>query len=378
MKYDVLIQGAGPAGLCAAITLKEHGWNVLVAEQAIFPRTKVCGGFVGPENISFFKKHGLLDKILQAGAQKIDKIHFSVSQKKQSLALPLKKNYALAISRKALDQILWDYAHSLGITLLDGMRVLNITGTKDKQVQLLDVRHQKHGIQEARHVIQACGASRGALSDQKHLFGVSAMFSGVANMKDNVFLHFANQGHVGINQFEDNLTNICYVVQQKKFHQFQGNLEGLFQDMVQENPVLAQQVKQAHRESPWKAVYLMEKSPTTFFKQGAFLAGDALATINPITGGGISMAIQGGHLLGSLLGAENPQTLDEQAIAKAYAHHWTKAYKLRFRLSPILGHIVHSPKIAKTLFSIANSQQLVLSTLFHLTHERKLHAACAL
>jgi len=34
MEYDVIVVGAGNAGLCAAISAKEHGARVLVVEKA--------------------------------------------------------------------------------------------------------------------------------------------------------------------------------------------------------------------------------------------------------------------------------------------------------------------------------------------------------
>ena len=40
---DVLIVGAGPAGIAAAITLTASGQNVLVIDKATFPRDKCCG-----------------------------------------------------------------------------------------------------------------------------------------------------------------------------------------------------------------------------------------------------------------------------------------------------------------------------------------------
>src|SRR5690606_32043268 len=40
---DVLVVGAGPAGVAAAIELRRHGRDVLVIDKAVFPRDKCCG-----------------------------------------------------------------------------------------------------------------------------------------------------------------------------------------------------------------------------------------------------------------------------------------------------------------------------------------------
>ena len=43
MQVDVLVVGAGPAGIAAAITAHHHGLRTLVADKATFPRDKTCG-----------------------------------------------------------------------------------------------------------------------------------------------------------------------------------------------------------------------------------------------------------------------------------------------------------------------------------------------
>jgi 2-polyprenyl-6-methoxyphenol hydroxylase-like FAD-dependent oxidoreductase len=40
---DALVIGAGPAGAAAAIFLAQAGWHVVLVEQSVYPRQKVCG-----------------------------------------------------------------------------------------------------------------------------------------------------------------------------------------------------------------------------------------------------------------------------------------------------------------------------------------------
>jgi flavin-dependent dehydrogenase len=46
---DVVIVGGGPAGSTCAWKLREHGLDVVVADNAIFPRDKVCAGWITPQ-----------------------------------------------------------------------------------------------------------------------------------------------------------------------------------------------------------------------------------------------------------------------------------------------------------------------------------------
>lgn len=48
---DVLIAGGGPAGSACAWKLRAAGLDVIVADKAIFPRDKVCAGWITPQTI---------------------------------------------------------------------------------------------------------------------------------------------------------------------------------------------------------------------------------------------------------------------------------------------------------------------------------------
>ncbi len=46
--FDVLVVGGGPAGASCAGALRQHGLNVLLIDRAVFPRDKVCAGWITP------------------------------------------------------------------------------------------------------------------------------------------------------------------------------------------------------------------------------------------------------------------------------------------------------------------------------------------
>ena len=49
---DVLIVGGGPAGSTCAWKLREAGLDVIVIDRAVFPRDKVCGGWITPQVVA--------------------------------------------------------------------------------------------------------------------------------------------------------------------------------------------------------------------------------------------------------------------------------------------------------------------------------------
>lgn len=47
--FDILIIGGGPAGSTLAYCLKNSGFNISILDKQVFPRQKVCAGWVTPE-----------------------------------------------------------------------------------------------------------------------------------------------------------------------------------------------------------------------------------------------------------------------------------------------------------------------------------------
>ena len=61
MRTDVLVVGAGPAGSAAAAWAAQAGYDVLLADAAVFPRDKTCGDGLTPRAIGELQKLGLED-----------------------------------------------------------------------------------------------------------------------------------------------------------------------------------------------------------------------------------------------------------------------------------------------------------------------------
>jgi len=61
---DVLVIGAGPAGSAAAITLARAGLDVVLVDQHVFPRDKICGDGLIPDAHYALRKLGVLDEVM--------------------------------------------------------------------------------------------------------------------------------------------------------------------------------------------------------------------------------------------------------------------------------------------------------------------------
>ncbi len=151
---DVLVVGAGPAGVAAAIDLHRAGRDVLVVDKAIFPRDKCCGdglttlalrelehlGF-RPDTVPSFRR---VDRALLRGPSG------------REVTLPLPRGvglFAAVTPRLELDNALVDLAVASGVTVLQGH------GLKQLEIDGGGARAGVEGLGTvtARHVVAADG-----------------------------------------------------------------------------------------------------------------------------------------------------------------------------------------------------------------------------
>ena len=178
-KLDCLVVGAGPAGIAAGLELADRGWEVGLVDKADFPREKVCGGFIGPENKFHLDRYDVLDELMQRGAQKVTHVFLSAPNG-ESVQVPLsfhRDGYGLGFSRKTFDEILLARAKARGVEFADMTVVKSVEDRGDRYgVRLAHMRDGGSTEVEVRHLIRATGAQRGAQRGRARIFGVSEEF----------------------------------------------------------------------------------------------------------------------------------------------------------------------------------------------------------
>lgn len=148
MRYDAIVVGAGPAGSTAARELARSGVNVLLLDQARFPRDKSCGGGV------------TIRAAREAGLDLSPVIERSVYGARVTLRLgrPFERSYPEPLShmtqRSRLDAFLAERAAEAGADFRDGVLV------REVEVEGGGVRVRAEGdTYEGRTVVGADGAN---------------------------------------------------------------------------------------------------------------------------------------------------------------------------------------------------------------------------
>jgi geranylgeranyl reductase family protein len=159
---DVLVVGAGPAGSACAQRLAAAGMDVLLADQHIFPRDKVCGDGLIPDSHAALRRLGVYDEVAALAAH-VEHVR-CVGPRGGFVDVP---GTLSVLPRKTLDHILARAAQRAGARLLAPLRfeapLVEGTGADPRVVGArFRVNHRTHDI-SARWVVLATGAVPQAL-----------------------------------------------------------------------------------------------------------------------------------------------------------------------------------------------------------------------
>ena len=119
MKSDVLVVGAGPAGLATAIAAAAKGLRVTIADARRPPINKPCGEGLLPEAVEALRSIGIeLNSSLGFPLE-----GFRFSDNSHSVSAPIKRGRAFGLRRTVLHNLLVARAAEVGVQFRWGARV---------------------------------------------------------------------------------------------------------------------------------------------------------------------------------------------------------------------------------------------------------------
>jgi geranylgeranyl reductase family protein len=345
--YDVVVVGSGPAGSSAALRLAQHGVRAAIVEKAAPPRYKTCGG-------------GIVRRAMRLLAIDVDEaverqcdtaelhlldadLHFTTRRAESIIAMTM---------RATFDFLLLSAAKDAGVDVQPGCALLDMV-LQDDQVELITSR----GSLLTRFVVAADGArsavaSKAGWQDTRHLIPALEYEVSVNDQRLERFAHAA--------RFDFGLVPCGYAwVFPKRAHLSIGVLS-MRRGSIDLHALCARylkrlgldQVKSIERHG---FVIPVRPRQGPFVQRRVLLAGDAAGFADPLTGEGISFAIQSGQLAAQALldGA-----FDEGCVRQAYQEALAKSILPELRWGRVLASVTYDYPRLRAWFLRRQGQRL--------------------
>lgn len=366
-KPDVVIIGGGLAGLTSAIHLSKSGLKIILIEKNEFPKHKVCGEYISNEVLPYLKWLGLEISSLKPSA--ISKIEFSTTDGKIiSGNLPLG---GFGISRYALDNYLYQKAIENGCQIIQDT-VTDINFIEDE----FHISTSNNLKIQSKLVIGAFGKrsnidqklNRDFIQKKSPWLAVKAHYSG--DFPNNlVGLHNFKGGYCGVSKVENNITNICYLVDYDNFKQYK-NIEEFQSEIICKNP---------HLKTIFENSELLFEKPLTIsqisfekkhvVKNHILMIGDTAGLIHPLCGNGMAMAIHSAKIASELIiDFLNNKIGSRKKLEEKYIQEWNHNFKSRLSAGRFLSKILRMDKLTTFLMQLLAIFPFVLPKIIKRTH----------
>ena len=324
-KYKVIIIGAGPSGISAALTLKQNGINdILVIDKEKFPRYKCCAGYITNKTKKSYEQFGL----------NINKCHYSLiddfkiiynGKCKQTI-----KNKFLYTNRD-IDRVELDYEF---FKLLAKNKIEVLENTKiikeDTNLSTLTLSNKKEYQYE--YLIFADGTSGyGSSKINRKLKNIALQAIFPTNKQDGIEIHFnvTKHGYAWISTFHGK-TNVGIT----DIYKSNINYNELLKKFIEDNKL---QVKDSEIRGSFTPIGI-----TRPIINNIYYVGDAVGGCDPFTLSGLRYGLKTGELCARAIVENNN---------KIYTKY-LNILKIKFKLMYILERIFYIKPILFLVFNV--------------------------
>ncbi|OBB24267.1 pentachlorophenol monooxygenase [Mycolicibacterium peregrinum] len=323
---DVLIVGAGPVGLTAAIVLIQHGHEVTVVDRQAEGTNTSRAAVVHPHTLELLEPYGVVADLVARG---VHTPTFAIRDRDDLLIavpfsqLPTRYPYTLMISQADTEAFLLNRLEELGGKVVRAASVIGIQQTEDQAIATFADGQQIR----ARYLIGADGmhstvrehagiAFNGGTYGESFALADVRLFGGVP--ADEVILYFSPAGLVVVAPLPDGMYRIVATVDEAPQYPDVAFVQSLLDER---GPVAEPAVVE---EVVWGSRFRVHHRVADAFRDHRILlAGDAAHVHSPAGGQGMNLGIEDAVVLGEHVaqvldaGADNA-VLDEYAATRRH------------------------------------------------------------
>lgn len=378
---DIIVIGAGPAGLALGCYLARSGIDHVIIDRALHPRPHV-GESLLPATVGILEEIDFLPVVEAAGFPKSRGIVYHTLDRRRPIEVAYgefpqagaARDHTYHVDRARFDMLLMKHADGVGCRLLLGAKVEEVLFDQELRARGVRAVVGDNSVElEARLVVDAAGrdtliGTQLGLRDERtplDQLALHAWFEGVdrgrARTADYTHVYFlaSARGWAWFAPISDDITSVGVVVDRASYAEASGPVS-FFLDRAAENPALAAALKGAVRINDLKGEASYSYRLDRICGDGWMAVGDAARFLDPAFSSGVCVALQGARLASHTI--EDALSRDDTSRAAllpyengvfAAAEVWDDFMELYYRLHQSFTHFVrstdHRPGILKLL-----------------------------
>jgi geranylgeranyl reductase family protein len=352
---DVLVIGAGPGGVAAAVTAASHGCSVVCVDKATFPRDKTCGDGLTTGALRDLEALGL--SRAEFGAIPAAIVHETVlvapNGRRVTMPLPANGLHAAVVTRRDLDAALVALARRRGVDVREACTVEALS-VHDHYVEV----NVNGALLRAAHVVAADGhwsTARRALEpdaprDLGEWHAVRQYFTDVND--DRLWVLFERDllpGYAWVFPLPGGGANVGYGVLRADGRSGR-DLKQLWPELLARPALRDVLGPDAVPAEPMRAWPIPTRYDPARLANGRVLfVGDAAGVVDPMTGEGIAQALETGVLAAGAIAKGG----DPNAVATRYRKDVGRALGRDLRFAEMLQALLRTPAGAQAAIAAA-------------------------
>jgi menaquinone-9 beta-reductase len=352
---EVIIVGAGPAGATAAYYLAKAGHKVTLLDRQTFPRTKVCGDFVGPVAAKELEALGITKTAEFQKANIINRAAIYIDGEERIIGdIPLfagLTHKGRVIPRKHLDTWILAAAKEAGATVQENVLVTAFQ-VKPDGVEINAKTPNGNQTYRAQLLIAADGTNslianriHGQAPKANRNICVRGYFQNIQGPNDRADLHFTTQsfpGYCWLFPTAENSANVGVGVLLETLPK-SNQPKDLFFQLINQDEGLKNRLKDAKLVGELEAWPINTYDPDLpLTANRVMLIGDAAGLVNAINGEGIQYALQSGKWAAQCAQSAIQNKDYTQNSLNVYAKHVETELAPGFKISALIIQLIRN------------------------------------
>ena len=292
MGSEVLVIGGGPAGLAAAIALRQLGLPVLVTDPCLDPLAqqpidKCCGEGLLPAGVRALGRLGLPPASLQQHGVSLQGIRFHRGGLKATACFPASEAPALGLRRIALHGLLLGRAREAGVSFATCTARLLGDGVSGCRVLLGSREHEVRWVAGAdgmQSVVRtAAGLAPSGFVPQRFALRQHFRLAPGCSVAPLVEVYWARGTQAYVTPVDEQTVGVA-VISREKPHGME--------DALRHFPALLARLDGAEPVSRVRGAPTLHRTLRAVHACSVALVGDASGSVDAITGDGLSLAFE--------------------------------------------------------------------------------------